>query len=219
MKRRMAPGLLALFALSGCAAGSSMSISQAPLSFVVDQDGGYEVGARNDGTSQALAENGTFESGIPGYTAVGGNALLPVTAALTSNTAVDAAAANVVLGVTSGPAGADAGASITAGADNALATQVAVRPAGDATVVASVSPNGASVGAALQSPGTSVATQLALSPSAVTVNRTLTTAGPLLGAPTTVQALTTSTPAGASNALLAAAAAQIGKHCTLPGCK
>jgi hypothetical protein len=75
----IAPLSLALYGmLGGCATGSSLSLSQAPLSYVVTEDGGYEVAARDDGTAQALVGNGSFEAGMPGFQAVGGNALLPV---------------------------------------------------------------------------------------------------------------------------------------------
>ncbi|WP_442679042.1 hypothetical protein ACSBM8_16295 [Sphingomonas sp. ASY06-1R] len=70
----------ALALLSGCATGSSLSISQAPLSFVLTDDGAYEIAAAQDGTAQALAEAGTIQTGVPGYAMLGGNALLPVSA-------------------------------------------------------------------------------------------------------------------------------------------
>lgn len=69
-----------LLSLSGCAAGTSLSLSQAPLSLVVTDGDSYEVAARDDGTQQALAERGNFQTGIPGYQAMAGNALLPVPA-------------------------------------------------------------------------------------------------------------------------------------------
>ncbi|WP_420139729.1 hypothetical protein [Sphingomonas sp.] len=77
---RLALLAAALVSLSGCATGSSLSISQAPLSFVLTDDGAYEIAAAQDGTVQALAEAGTIQSGVPGYALLGGNALLPVSA-------------------------------------------------------------------------------------------------------------------------------------------
>lgn len=71
---------LLLLSLSGCAAGTSLSLSQAPLSLVVTDGDSYEIAARDDGTQQALAERGNFQTGIPGYQAMAGNALLPVPA-------------------------------------------------------------------------------------------------------------------------------------------
>lgn len=71
---------LVLLSLSGCAAGTSLSLSQAPLSLVVTDGDSYEIAARDDGTQQALAERGNFRTGIPGYQAMAGNALLPVPA-------------------------------------------------------------------------------------------------------------------------------------------
>lgn len=81
MRRWPAPTIpFVLLSLSGCAAGTSLSLSQAPLSLVVTDGDSYEIAARDDGTQQALADRGDFQTGIPGYQAMAGNALLPVPA-------------------------------------------------------------------------------------------------------------------------------------------
>ncbi len=79
------PAAFAVTALSvllgACAAGSSLSLATAPISYVVDGQGGREVAARDDGTAEALAErNGT--TNVAGLEALGGNALLPVSVQL-----------------------------------------------------------------------------------------------------------------------------------------
>jgi hypothetical protein len=240
---RTAAAIATLLALSGCAAGSSMSISQSPISFVVDGDGGYDVASRSDGTTEALAENGSFESGVPGYTAVGGNALLPVSVpiaaivggpgqanAQTVTADVAGLTAGATVAVTQGQAAVTAGAGtpvIGANADASLSSNGAAvgvglqTPAGPLPEVGvALSAPGTSATAALRSPGTDAAIQTIASPATATpaVSRTLTTTGPVLGVPTTAQALgggATATNSG----VLAAIAAEISKHCAVPGCK
>jgi hypothetical protein len=88
--------------LGGCAAGSSLSLATAPLSYVVDDQGGHDVAARDDGTVEALAER--TDGDVAGLEAVGGNALLPVSVRLNAgqgsaslNAALPVAMANVAL--------------------------------------------------------------------------------------------------------------------------
>ncbi len=88
--------------LGGCAAGSSLSLATAPLSYVVDDQGGHDVAARDDGTVEARAE--PTHGDMVGLEAVGGNALLPVSVRLTAgqgsaslNAALPLASANVAV--------------------------------------------------------------------------------------------------------------------------
>jgi len=125
--------------LGACAAGSSLSLATAPLSYVVDDQGGRDVAARDDGTVEALAER--TDGNVAGLEAVGGNALLPVSVRLTAgqgsaslNAALPVTAANVALAplaptaatVTVAPAGG--GALVTAGPLLGTARTTVLRP-------------------------------------------------------------------------------------------
>jgi hypothetical protein len=128
----LAAAILLPVLLGACAAGSSMSLATAPLSYVVDDQGGRDVAARDDGTAEALAErSGT--TNVTGLEALGGNALLPVSVRLTAgqgaaslNAALPGIAANAALTPLAPPAAtlaiAPAGTPLPVPVDRVLVT-------------------------------------------------------------------------------------------------
>jgi hypothetical protein len=79
---QLLPSTLTLLAVAGltagCTTGSSMSLSQAPLTFFAQDDGGLEVVADEEPPAAGTVIPAMLEVRPDGYSTVGGNALLPV---------------------------------------------------------------------------------------------------------------------------------------------
>ncbi|MBV9843175.1 MAG: hypothetical protein JOY99_16850 [Sphingomonadaceae bacterium] len=82
LERHRWAALGALAVLSGCAAGSTSSFTQAPLFFSEQTDRSGTIVATaepsGDNDSDGGLTAGSFDNGVPSYVSAGGNALLPV---------------------------------------------------------------------------------------------------------------------------------------------